>query len=37
MAAIPIQADTNVARHRLLLNLVEKPALINPIQEAEEK
>jgi hypothetical protein len=31
MAAIPIQDDANVARHRLLFNLAEKTAFINPV------
>ena len=37
IAAIPIQDDANVTRYRLLLNLIENSALVNPIQETEEK
>ena len=37
MAAIPIQDDANVARHRLLFKLIEEPALVNPIQPTEEQ
>src|SRR5262249_29449838 len=37
MAAISIQDDADVARHRLLFKLIKEPALVNPIKETQEK
>ena len=37
MAAISVQDDADVARHRLLFELINDPALVNPIKKAENK
>jgi len=37
MAAISIQDDANVLRHRPPFELIEEPALINPIKETERQ
>src|SRR5262249_60973123 len=37
MAAISIQDDANVARRRLLFELVKEPALVNPVKKTQER
>src|SRR5207253_11443186 len=37
MAAISIQDDANVARHRPLFELIQEPALVNPIKKTQQR
>jgi hypothetical protein len=37
MAAIAVQDDTDVARHRPPFELIKEPALVNPIKKTEEQ
>ena len=37
MAAISVQDDANVARHRPLFELIQEPALVNPIKKTQQR